>query len=63
MDTTALVTSYITTNGIGTLAQYNVPAIVTMIEEIAAEDFGGITTTIPADLVEAIVESYRGAAV
>jgi hypothetical protein len=61
MSTTALVTDWIQRNGIGTMAQYDVPAIVKMIDDIAHEDFAGITTTIPADLIEAIVESYRGA--
>jgi hypothetical protein len=62
MNTTQMVTEWIARNGIGSLAQYNVAAAAKMIDEIAAEEFHGIVTTVEADLVEAVIESYRTAA-
>lgn len=62
MNTAQMVSEWIARNGVGSTAQYNVEAAAAMIESIAAEDFGGIVSAVDADLVEAIIESYRSAA-
>ncbi len=61
MDTTQMVTTWITENAIGKLAQYDIPNIVAMIQTWADEDCAGIASALPADDVASIVESYRGA--
>jgi hypothetical protein len=57
-----MVTAWINQNGIGSLSQYDVPAIVKMAQKWADEDTNGIVSALPAQDIADIVESHRGAA-
>ncbi len=59
MNTTQMVTTWITKNAVGQPHQYDAAPAAAMLDQIAAEEFGGIVTTIDPDLVEAVIESFR----
>ena len=58
--TTTMVTTWIAENGMGTLAQYDVPRIAAMLQKWADEDCGGVVSALDADDVASVVESFRG---